>query len=126
MILLNTLCTCGAQWKQTSHRRPKEFMVGKLKPEYRVWYSLASSKLCPSLHTSHVTVQRAMVVYAFGHDLCFDVGSFIYRLIKISGSCLTQGLWFPSLIIELYRRAGIPIGANEEVLSVNCSIEVSR
>lgn len=43
--LLHTLCIGGAQWIQTSHGRPKKLMVGKLKPKYRVWYSLATSRL---------------------------------------------------------------------------------
>ena len=45
-------------------------------------------------------------------------------MIKVSGSRLNQGLWFPSLITELCRRAEVPIDANEEILSVPRAMEV--
>ncbi|PIN00775.1 hypothetical protein CDL12_26721 [Handroanthus impetiginosus] len=72
------------------------------------WLRFVSAQLLPSSHTSEVTRERAVMIYAILTDVPFDIGCFLHRsILKSAMGGLTVGLYHPSLITELCARVGL-------------------
>ncbi|PIN26832.1 hypothetical protein CDL12_00419 [Handroanthus impetiginosus] len=72
------------------------------------WLRFVSARLLPSSHTSEVTRERAVMIFAILTDVSFDIGHFLHRsILKSAMGNLTIGLYHPSLITELCAHAGL-------------------
>ncbi|PIN01480.1 hypothetical protein CDL12_26014 [Handroanthus impetiginosus] len=72
------------------------------------WLRFVSARLLLSSHTSEVTRERAVMIYAILTDVPFNIGRFLHRsILKSAMGSLTMGLYHPFLITELCARAGL-------------------
>ncbi|PIN00193.1 hypothetical protein CDL12_27303 [Handroanthus impetiginosus] len=91
------------------------------------WLRFISARLLPSSHTSDVTRERAVMIYAILTDVPFDIGRFLHRsILKSAIGGLTMGLYHPSLITELCARAGLERQPGDELLQPDSMIRADR
>ncbi|PIN26667.1 hypothetical protein CDL12_00576 [Handroanthus impetiginosus] len=87
------------------------------------WLRFVSARLLPSSHTSEVTRERAVMIYAILTNVPFDIGRFLHRsILKSAMGGLTMGLYHPSLITELCARAGLERQPADELLQPDSMI----
>ncbi|PIM97147.1 hypothetical protein CDL12_30385 [Handroanthus impetiginosus] len=91
------------------------------------WLRFVSARLLPSSHTSKVTRERAVMIYAILTDVPFDIGRFLHKsILKSAMGGLTVGLYHPSLITELCARAGLEQQPGDELLQPDSMIRADR
>ena len=74
-----------------------------LKPIAKVWVKFLKSRLIPTTHTTTVSQERLVLLYAIVRGLPIDVGSIIAKEIRDCAvkNHRTTTLLFPSLIISI-------------------------
>ncbi|PIN13957.1 hypothetical protein CDL12_13420 [Handroanthus impetiginosus] len=96
------ICQDDPQWTLIRLNVPIHLSRTKLAFAADNWLRFVSAQLLPSSHTSEVTRERAVMIFAILTDVPFDIGRFLHRSIwKSAMGSLTVGLYHPSLITEL-------------------------
>ncbi|PIN05057.1 hypothetical protein CDL12_22406 [Handroanthus impetiginosus] len=96
--------------------KPIHFFHTKLTVAADHWLRFISTRLLPTTHTSDITKERAVMIFAILTDVPFDIGRFLHRSIWNSAmGGLTVGLYHPSLIIP-----------GNELLQLDSMISVNR
>ncbi|PIN23318.1 hypothetical protein CDL12_03960 [Handroanthus impetiginosus] len=91
------------------------------------WLRFVYARLLPSSHTSEVTRERAVMIYAILTDVPFDIGLFLHRsILKSAMGGLTIGLYHPSLITELCAHAGLERQPGDELLQPDFMIRADH
>ncbi|PIN12196.1 hypothetical protein CDL12_15198 [Handroanthus impetiginosus] len=106
------ICRDDPQWTLSRLNEPIYFSRTKLTFATDNWLQFISARLLPSSHTSEVTRERAVMIFAILTDVPFNIGCFLHKSIwKSAMGGLTVGLYHPSLITELCapRRARAPV-----------------
>ncbi|PIN26971.1 hypothetical protein CDL12_00253 [Handroanthus impetiginosus] len=111
------ICRDDPQWTLSRLNEPIHFSRTKLTFVADSWLRFVSTRLLPSSHTSEVTRERAVMIFAILTDVPFDIGRFLHKSIwKSAMGGLTVGLYHPSLITELYARVGLERQPKDELL----------
>ncbi|PIN14475.1 hypothetical protein CDL12_12899 [Handroanthus impetiginosus] len=129
--LLDTICglICreNSQWTLSRLNEPIHFPRTTLTFAADNWLRFISARLLPSSHTSEVTRERAVMIYAILTDVPFNIGGFLHRSIfKSAMGGLTMGLYHPSLITKLCARAGLERQPGDEMLQPDSIIRADR
>ncbi|PIN17628.1 hypothetical protein CDL12_09713 [Handroanthus impetiginosus] len=96
------ICRDNPQWTLSRLNEPIHFSRTKLTLAADNWLRFVSAQLLPSSHTSEVTREHAVMIFAILIDIPFDIGRFLHRsILKNAMGGLTVGLYHPSLITEL-------------------------
>ncbi|PIN18678.1 hypothetical protein CDL12_08647 [Handroanthus impetiginosus] len=96
------ICRDNPQWTLSRLNEPIHFPRTTLTFAADNWLRFVSARLLPSSHTSEVTRERAVMIYAILTDVPFDIGHFLHRsILKSAMGGLTIRLYYPSLITEL-------------------------
>lgn len=83
----------------------------------KVWLFFVGTRLFLTTHFNNVTKECAYMVYSILTSGLFDAGIYIScEIVKVAlGQCggSKGGLWFPSLITQLCRKACVPMKSRE-------------
>ncbi|PIN20436.1 hypothetical protein CDL12_06877 [Handroanthus impetiginosus] len=121
------ICRENPQWTLSRLNEPIHFPRTTLTFAADNWLRFISARLLPSSHTSEVTRERAVMIYAILTDVPFDIGRFLHRsILKSAMGGLTMGLYHPSLITELCARAGLERQPGDELLPPDSMIRADR
>ncbi|PIN25880.1 hypothetical protein CDL12_01374 [Handroanthus impetiginosus] len=121
------ICREFPQWTLSRLNEPIHFPRTTLTFAADNWLRFVSARLLPSSHTSEVTRERAVMIYAILTDVPFDIGHFLHRsILKSAMGGLTVGLYHPSLITELCARAGLERQPGDELLQPDSMIRADR
>ncbi|PIN19977.1 hypothetical protein CDL12_07343 [Handroanthus impetiginosus] len=121
------ICRDKPQWTLSRLNEPIHFPRTTLTFAADNWLRFVSARLLPSSHTSEVTRERAVMIYAILTDVPFDIGHFLHKsILKSAMGSLIVGLYHPSLITELCARAGWERQPGDELLQPNSMIRVDR
>ncbi|PIN23755.1 hypothetical protein CDL12_03520 [Handroanthus impetiginosus] len=103
--ICSLICRENPQWTLSRLNEPIHFPRTTLTFAADNWLRFISARLLSSSHTSEVTRERAVMIYAILTDVPFDIGRFLHRsILKSAMGGLTMGLYHPSLITELCAR----------------------
>ncbi|PIN25660.1 hypothetical protein CDL12_01599 [Handroanthus impetiginosus] len=106
---------------------PIHFSRTKLTFVANNWLRFVSARFLLSSHTSEVTRERAVMIFAILTDVSFDIGRFLHRSIWNSAmGGLTVDLHHPSLITELCARAGLEKQPDDELLQPDSMIRLEE
>ncbi|PIN20712.1 hypothetical protein CDL12_06595 [Handroanthus impetiginosus] len=121
------ICRDNPEWTLSRLNEPIHFPHTTLTFAADNWLRFVSTRLLPSSHTSEVTRERAVMIYAILTDVPFDIGRFLHRsIMKSAMGGLTVGLYHPSLIIELCARAGLERQLGGKLLQLDSMIRAHR
>ncbi|KGN46897.1 hypothetical protein Csa_020731 [Cucumis sativus] len=114
--IIRELCQPGAEWV-INPGEPIRFKSSNLTVSNQVWHKFICAKLLPVAHTSSVTKERAILLYAIATKRSVDVGKVIQKsLCNIRKSGMTGGLGHSSLITALCRNEGVVWNEKEELV----------
>ena len=83
----------------------------------KIWYAFLCAKLLPSTHTSDVTKEKALLLFAIVQDLLIDIGAIInFSIRRCLRGNFSGGLPHPSLICGLCHQAGVRWSDDEPTL----------
>ncbi|PIN07716.1 hypothetical protein CDL12_19711 [Handroanthus impetiginosus] len=117
------ICRDNPQWTLSRLNEPIHFPCTTLTFAADNWLRFVSARLLPSSHTSEVTRERAVMIYAILTDVPFDIGHFLHKsILKSAMGGLTIRLYHPSLITELCARAGLERQPGDELLEPDSMI----
>lgn len=68
-----------AMWASGKNNQNLNFNVGALQPKWALLFKLVCNILIPTMHSSHITLDRAILLYAMIEMRKVDVGSIIYN-----------------------------------------------
>ncbi|PIN04310.1 hypothetical protein CDL12_23151 [Handroanthus impetiginosus] len=74
------ICRENPQWTLSRLNEPIHFPRTTLTFAADNWLRFISARLLPSSHTSEVTRERAVMIYALLTDVPFDIGRFLHRI----------------------------------------------
>ena len=111
--IFTTLIVEGASWANKEGRVINRI---DLKPIAKVWVKFLKSRLMPTTHTTTVSQERLVLLYAIVKGLPIDVESIIKKEIR---DCAIKNhkaatLLFPSLITSICVVSGIRLDAKDE------------
>ncbi|PIN07042.1 hypothetical protein CDL12_20397 [Handroanthus impetiginosus] len=125
--ICDLICRESPQWTLSRLNEPIHFPRTTLTFAADNWLRFVSARLLPSSHTSEVTRERAIMIYAILTDVPFDIGRFLHRsILKSAMGGLTMGLYHPSLITELCAHAGLERQPGDELLQPDSMIRADR
>ncbi|PIN08787.1 hypothetical protein CDL12_18642 [Handroanthus impetiginosus] len=114
-------------WTLSRLNEPIHFSRTKLTVVADNWLRFISARILPTKHTSKVTRERAVMIFAILTDVPFDIGRFLHKSIwKSAMAGLTVGLYHSSLITELCARAGLERQLDDELLKPDSMIRADR
>ncbi|GMN59387.1 hypothetical protein TIFTF001_028471 [Ficus carica] len=105
----NFLWKQGTTWTY-SHltREPLSLPKATLRDQYtKAWHAFVFAWFYPSSHTSDVTKDRALLLYAILTGKSIDVGWVMHATIMSSARTSNRGLYFPLLITGLCKNAKV-------------------
>ncbi|PIM99547.1 hypothetical protein CDL12_27957 [Handroanthus impetiginosus] len=121
------ICRDNPQWTLSRLNEPIHFPRTTLTFAADNWLRFVSARLLPSSHTSEVTRECAVMIYAILTDVPFDIGRFLHKsILKSAMGGLTVGLYHPSLITELCARADLERQPGDELLQPDSMIRADR
>ncbi|PIN11733.1 hypothetical protein CDL12_15663 [Handroanthus impetiginosus] len=107
------ICRENPQWTLSRLNEPIHFPRTSLTFAADNWLRFVFARLLPSSHTSEVTRERAVMIYAILTDVPFDIGRFLHRSILKTGLERQPGdeLLQPDSMIRADRRSPRQAGA---------------
>ncbi|PIN22642.1 hypothetical protein CDL12_04643 [Handroanthus impetiginosus] len=118
------ICKDDPQWTLSRLNEPIYFSRIKLTNEADHQLRFISAHLLPTTHTSDVTKDRAVMIFAILIDISFDIGQFLHKFIwKSAIGGLSVGLYHPSLITILCVREGLERQLGDEMLQSEPMLE---
>ncbi|MFQ6624294.1 hypothetical protein Gotur_004401 [Gossypium turneri] len=102
--VLDVVTNPGSQWiigKYVSHSCLKEY----LKPVAKVWFYFVRYSFMPISHSSTISMERMLLLYAILIEKSINIGKIILEEIHDCARKKTVGAYFPSLITSLCLRA---------------------
>ncbi|PIN21987.1 hypothetical protein CDL12_05306 [Handroanthus impetiginosus] len=119
------ICRDDPQWTLSRLNEPIHFSRTKLTFAADNWLRFVSAQPLPSFHTSEVTKECAVMIFAILTDVPFDIGRFLHQsILKSAMGSLTVGLYHPSFITELCARVGLERQPGDELLQPDSMIHV--
>lgn len=94
----------------------KHFPMSRFSAKGLAWFKFACSCFLPCLHVSDVTWERAKLVYAIMTRVPIDMILFINTVMLRTTSHESSGLWLPSLITIVCRKAYMIMENDMEIL----------
>ncbi|PIN09082.1 hypothetical protein CDL12_18338 [Handroanthus impetiginosus] len=121
------ICRDNPQWMLSHLNEPFHFPRTTLTFAADNWLRFVSARFLPSPHTSEVTRERAIMIYAILTNVHFDIGHFLHKsILKSAMGGLIVGLYHPSLITELCARADLERQPGDELLQPDSMIHADR
>ncbi|EOX93875.1 Uncharacterized protein TCM_002866 [Theobroma cacao] len=102
---------------------PVSFKSIQLHGAYKCWLYFVVARMLPVKHVSDITKDKALLLYCILIGKAIDIGRLIYNTIFLSTNTPREGIWFPSLIIELCKRVSVKWGSREKLLYPKGSID---
>ena len=111
--MFKTLTMEGSSWL---NEEGKVVNIINLKLVAKVWVNFLKLQLMPTKHTTTVSHERLILLYAIFKGLPIDVGKIIEREIReyAKKKQKTATLVFPSLITSICLVSGVKISTNDE------------
>ncbi|MFQ6629083.1 hypothetical protein Gotur_006777 [Gossypium turneri] len=109
--VLNVVTNPGSQWiisKYGSHSCRREY----LKPVAKVWFYFVHYTFIPISHSSTISMERMLLLYAILTEKSINVGKIILKKIHDCAKKKAGSAYFPSLITSLCLRARVKTQAN--------------
>ncbi|MFQ6641640.1 hypothetical protein Gotur_015866 [Gossypium turneri] len=109
--VLDIVTNLGSQWiirKYESHSCRKEC----LKPIAKVWFYFVRYSFMPISHSSTISMERMLLLYAILTEKSINVGKIIFKEIHDCAKKKAGSAYFPSLITSLCLKARIKTQAN--------------
>ncbi|GMN72950.1 hypothetical protein TIFTF001_055299, partial [Ficus carica] len=103
----SAICAFDIAWKTGRNGIPVKLSSRGLYKYGKAWHQFVCARLMPVWHVSHITKDRAILLFAIFTNKSIDVGRVIYHQIMQSVRNSTFGLYFPSLITDLCKRAEV-------------------
>ena len=113
--IVTTICKPGTQWKM-SNREAISVKTSTLTKKAKIWHYFMGARFMPSSYLSDVTSDRAILIYCIITGKTIDVGSVMHSSILHSIKGVVVGLYFPSHVTTLCRKAGVIWSPNEKVI----------
>ena len=113
---------CGRATKWNIVRGEHAYFPSKdLHQNMKVWHHFICGRLVPTLHTSEVTKDRALLLYGIKKRLKINVGGWIHSNIRHTIQQGSGGIPHPTLLTELIASYGIDT-TGQEVLQPKYSL----
>ncbi|MFQ6648171.1 hypothetical protein Gotur_021200 [Gossypium turneri] len=109
--VLDVVTNPGSQWilrKYGSHSCQREY----LKPVAKVWFYFFCYSFMPISHSSTISMERMLLLYAILTEKSINVGKIILKEILDCAKKKVGSVYFPSLITSLCLRARVKTQAN--------------
>ncbi|MFQ6670930.1 hypothetical protein Gotur_035639, partial [Gossypium turneri] len=109
--VLDIVTNPGSQWiirKYGSHSCRREY----LKPVTKVCFYFVRYSFMPISHSSIISMERMLLLYAILTEKSINVGKIILKEIHDCAKKKAESAYFPSLITSLCLRAHVKIQAN--------------
>ncbi|MFQ6630787.1 hypothetical protein Gotur_009920, partial [Gossypium turneri] len=109
--VLDVVTDPGSQWiirKYGSHSCQREY----LKPVAKVWFYFIHYSFMPISHSSTISMERMLLLYAILTEKSINVGKIILKEIHDCAKKKARSSYFPLLITSLCLKARIKIQAN--------------
>lgn len=119
---MRELCQSNKEviWAIEMNNQNLNFNDGALQPKWTPLFKRICSRLIPTTHTSQITLDRAILLYAMIEKRKVDAAWIIYNIIDLVKP--SMGLSFPALITKLCINVRIEVTKNEEKLKVGLAI----
>lgn len=110
---------CGTVPPEWTRKYKQGLTSTCLTREAKVWLLYINAGILPTKHLNNVSLDRLSIMYCIFKNIQVDVGKIIHESIKAKAKEeKAKYLWFPTLITELCRNAGVPIEEEEVVTKV--------
>ena len=110
--VLRMLTNGRGEWKLNNEGHIVHFKAKRLAYIPKVWHHYITSRLIPMTNVREVTAKRTLLNYTIIQDIPFDVGQVIEDAILYNKDA-KMNLGHPFLIYGLWKKAGMPLEANE-------------
>lgn len=100
-------------WATRKNNQNMNFNVGALQPKWTSLFKVVYHRLIPITHTSHITLDSAILPYELIEKKGMNAGWIIFNNMINSVKPL-KGLWFPAIITQLCINASVKVARNEE------------
>ena len=110
--VLRMLTNGRGEWKLNNEGNTVHFKTKHLAYVPKVWHHFITSCLIPMTNVHEVTAKRTLLNYTIIRDFPFDVGQVIENAILYNKD-VKMNLGHPFLIYGLWKKAGMPLEANE-------------
>lgn len=108
-------------WAIGKNNQNLSFNIGPLLPSWTPLFNLVCSKLILTTHTSHVTLDIGILMYAMIEKMKVDARWIIYNNI-IDSLRPSKGLWFLTIITQLGIQSKVEVERNEENIKAGLAI----
>lgn len=108
-------------WASGKNNQNLNFNVGVLQAKWIPLFKLICNILIPTMHSSHITLDRAILLYTMIEMRKVDDGWIIYNNM-IDFIKPFERFWFPAVITQLYVNASVGVAKNEEKIKVGLAI----
>lgn len=111
--VFKTLTIQGSEWMNKKSRVVNRI---ELIPIAKVWVKFLKSRLMPTTHTTTISQDRLILLYAIVKGLAIDVGKIIKKEIREFTTRKQKSVvfLFPSLIIGICKAFGVKFEASDE------------
>ncbi|KAK8964034.1 hypothetical protein KSP40_PGU011515 [Platanthera guangdongensis] len=110
---------CNTPDPEWSKRSMKALKSTSLSREAKVWLLFINATVMPTRHLNNVTLDRAELIYHILKGDRINVGAIISNHLKMKiREDKAKLLWFPTLITELCRQAGVVCGTEDLITQV--------
>ncbi|MFQ6640750.1 hypothetical protein Gotur_015268 [Gossypium turneri] len=109
--VLDAVINLGSQWiirKYGSHSCRRAY----LKPVAKVWFYFVRYSFMPISHSSTISMERMLLLYAILTEKSINVGKIILKEIHNCAKKKAGSAYFPSLITSLCLRSRVKTQAN--------------
>ncbi|KAK8921779.1 hypothetical protein KSP39_PZI020837 [Platanthera zijinensis] len=91
----------------------------KFSREAKAWLLFVNASLMPTRHSNKISFERALLVFGILSDVPINVGRIVsQQMLKKASQDKIRPLWFPTLITELCRNAGVSAGEGDLITVV--------
>lgn len=117
------LCQANKEviWAIGKNNQCLSFNDGALMPSWKSLFKLVCNRLIPITHTSYVTLDQAILLYAIIEKKKVNTEWIIYNN-NIDSIGPNKGLWLATIITKLYAQSGVDNEKNEESINVGLAI----
>ncbi|MFQ6634376.1 hypothetical protein Gotur_011252 [Gossypium turneri] len=78
-------------------------------PKTKMWMKIICSRIWPIRKMSEISPIQAIITYGILQKKKICIGTWMYKNMVDYARNIGKGIFFPHLIIELCKRAGVPI-----------------
>ncbi|EXB53755.1 hypothetical protein L484_022412 [Morus notabilis] len=115
-VVLAEVAIEGATW-QISPQGAYTCIRKELKRHAQIWYHFLTARFMPSTHGKTVAKDRVLLLYSILTGISVNIEEITIKEIKACSAARKRGgLYFPSLITQLWLKANVPYHKDEAIV----------